>query len=101
MFNLGLFMMPIHPAGKDLGSSLREDEELVLLADKLNFSESWMGEHYSSSGEPVPSPLIFNSMFGVVVKTPINSLANVPELPKLSSKFFLECSEPSPLPYTK
>ena len=61
MLNLGLFMMPIHPAGKDLGSSLREDEELVLLADKLNFSESWMGEHYSSSGEPVPSPLIFNS----------------------------------------
>ena len=29
-------------------------------------------------------------MFGVVVKIPINSLANVPELPKLSSKFFLE-----------
>ena len=61
MLNLGLFMMPIHPAGKDLGKSLREDQELVLLADKLNFSESWMGEHYSSSGEPVPSPLIFNS----------------------------------------
>ena len=61
MLNLGLFMMPIHPAGKDLGNSLSEDEELVLLADKLNFSESWMGEHYSSSGEPVPSPLIFNS----------------------------------------
>ena len=61
MLNLGLFMMPIHPAGKDLGSSLREDEDLVVLADKLNFSESWMGEHYSSSGEPVPSPLIFNS----------------------------------------
>ena len=47
------------------------------------------------------SPVTFNSMFGVVDKTPINSLANVPELPKLSSKFFLECSEPSPLPYTK
>ncbi len=61
MLNLGLFMMPIHPAEKDLGTSLREDKELVILADKLDYSESWMGEHYSSSGEPVPSPLIFNS----------------------------------------
>ena len=43
MLNLGLFMMPIHPAGKDLGKSLREDQELVLLADKLNFSESLDG----------------------------------------------------------
>ena len=61
MFNLGLFMMPIHPACKDLGKSLLEDQELILFADKLGFSEAWMGEHYSSSGEPVTSPLIFNS----------------------------------------
>ena len=32
-----------------------------MFADKLGFSEAWMGEHYSSSGEPVTSPLIFNS----------------------------------------
>ena len=61
MFNLGIFMMPIHPPSKALGKSLQEDQELILLGDKLGFSEAWMGEHYSSSGEPVTSPLVFNS----------------------------------------
>ena len=61
MLNLGLFMMPLHPAKKDLGVSYEEDRQLVILADKLGFTEAWMGEHYSSTGEPVTSPLIFNA----------------------------------------
>ena len=36
MLNLGLFMMPLHPANKDVGVSYEEDRKLVLLADKLN-----------------------------------------------------------------
>ena len=54
-------MMPIHPANKNLVDCLEEDRNLVIKADKLNYSEAWMGEHYSSSGEPVPSPFIFNA----------------------------------------
>ena len=46
--------MPIHPANKNLVDCLEEDRNLVIKADKLNYSEAWMGEHYSSSGEPVP-----------------------------------------------
>ena len=47
MLNLGLFMMPLHPANKNFTTSYDEDRQLVKLADKLNFSEAWMGEHYS------------------------------------------------------
>ena len=61
MLNLGLFMMPLHPAHKDVGVSYEEDRQLVILADKLKFTEAWMGEHYSSTAEPVTSPLIFNA----------------------------------------
>ena len=61
MLKLGIFMMPIHPANKNLVDCLEEDRNLVIKADKLNYSEAWMGEHYSSSGEPVPSPFIFNA----------------------------------------
>ena len=48
MLNLGLFMMPLHPADKDVGVSYEEDRKLVFLADKLNglnknvfFSDVW------------------------------------------------------------
>jgi alkanesulfonate monooxygenase SsuD/methylene tetrahydromethanopterin reductase-like flavin-dependent oxidoreductase (luciferase family) len=61
MFSLGMFMMPLHPARKDVGLSYEEDRQLVILADKLNYTEAWMGEHYSSTAEPVTSPLIFNA----------------------------------------
>ena len=54
-------MMPLHPAEKDVGVSYEEDRQLVLLADRLNYKEAWMGEHYSSTAEPVTSPLIFNA----------------------------------------
>ena len=59
--NLGLFSMPVHKPGRNLAEALSEDRELVILADKLGFKEAWMGEHFTSRGEPVTSPLIFNA----------------------------------------
>jgi len=44
-----------------LADALSEDRGLVILADQLGFTEAWMGEHFTSLGEPVPSPLIFNA----------------------------------------
>ena len=61
MMNLGLFSMPIHSPGRVMADALSEDRELVILADKLGFQEAWMGEHFTSVGEPVTSPLIFNA----------------------------------------
>jgi alkanesulfonate monooxygenase SsuD/methylene tetrahydromethanopterin reductase-like flavin-dependent oxidoreductase (luciferase family) len=56
---LGLFMMPLHGVGRDLGQTLREDQEAILLADRLGFEEAWVGEHLTASTEPIASPLIF------------------------------------------
>ena len=42
---LGFFTMPIHPLGKDWRKSLREDREAFILADKLGFTEGYVGEH--------------------------------------------------------
>jgi alkanesulfonate monooxygenase SsuD/methylene tetrahydromethanopterin reductase-like flavin-dependent oxidoreductase (luciferase family) len=61
MVALGVFMMPLHPPARDLTTVLEEDRDLVKLADRLGYAEAWMGEHYTSTGEPVTSPLLFNA----------------------------------------
>jgi alkanesulfonate monooxygenase SsuD/methylene tetrahydromethanopterin reductase-like flavin-dependent oxidoreductase (luciferase family) len=56
---LGLFMMPVHPPNRPMHEVLAEDIEKSLLADRLGFDEMFLGEHYSASTEPYPSPLMF------------------------------------------
>src|SRR5271168_1348529 len=56
---LGLFMMPVHPPARSFTETLAEDEEKSLYADGLGFNELWLGEHFSASTEPIPSPLMF------------------------------------------
>src|SRR5581483_9334547 len=53
------FMMPVHPATRSFTETLAEDEEKSLYADQLGFDELWLGEHFSASTEPIPSPLMF------------------------------------------
>lgn len=57
--NLGLFFMPVHRPEKAWGQTLEEDRQTILLADSLGFAETWVGEHFSTKAEQVPSPLIF------------------------------------------
>src|ERR1700726_1956073 len=64
---LGLFMMPVHPPGRLLAETLAEDEEKSLYADRLGFTELWLGEHFSATSEPIPSPLMF--MAGLLPRT--------------------------------
>ena len=64
---LGLFMMPVHPPERRLADTLAEDTEKSLLADRLGFDELWVGEHFSATSEPIPSPLMF--MAGLVPRT--------------------------------
>jgi alkanesulfonate monooxygenase SsuD/methylene tetrahydromethanopterin reductase-like flavin-dependent oxidoreductase (luciferase family) len=61
---LGLFMMPVHPPTRSFTDTLAEDEEKSLYADSLGFDELWVGEHFSATTEPIPSPLMF--MAGLV-----------------------------------
>ncbi len=56
---LGLFMMPVHPPDRTFWGTLDEDTEKSLLADQLGFDELWLGEHFSATTEPIPSPLMF------------------------------------------
>lgn len=64
---IGLFMMPVHPAGRLLADTLAEDTEKSLLAETLGFEEVWVGEHFSATTEPIPSPMMF--MAGLVPQT--------------------------------
>jgi alkanesulfonate monooxygenase SsuD/methylene tetrahydromethanopterin reductase-like flavin-dependent oxidoreductase (luciferase family) len=64
---LGLFMMPVHPPARLLADTLAEDSEKSLLAERLGFAELWVGEHFSATSEPIPSPLMF--MAGLVPRT--------------------------------
>ena len=64
---LGFFMMPVHPPARSFTETLAEDTEKSLLADRLGFEELWLGEHFSATSEPIPSPLMF--MAGLVPRT--------------------------------
>jgi alkanesulfonate monooxygenase SsuD/methylene tetrahydromethanopterin reductase-like flavin-dependent oxidoreductase (luciferase family) len=56
---LGMFMMPMHPVGRDLTEILDEDMQTVLHADRVGFDEMWVGQHYACCSEPISSPLMF------------------------------------------
>src|SRR5689334_7950344 len=56
---LGMFTMPFHHPSRDYGAILEEDQEAIVLADRLGFSEAFVGEHFSSWSERITSPLIF------------------------------------------
>src|SRR5262244_836254 len=56
---LGLFTMPFHHPDRDYATILEEDQEAIVLADRLGFTEAFVGEHFSSWSERITSPLIF------------------------------------------
>ncbi|MGI9595639.1 MAG: LLM class flavin-dependent oxidoreductase [Acidimicrobiales bacterium] len=57
--DLGLFFMPLHRPSKPWGQALDEDRRAILHADELGFAEVWVGEHFSTKAEQIPSPLMF------------------------------------------
>ncbi len=56
---LGMFTMPFHHPSRDYTTTLEEDREAVALADRLGFSEVFVGEHFTSWSESISSPLMF------------------------------------------
>jgi alkanesulfonate monooxygenase SsuD/methylene tetrahydromethanopterin reductase-like flavin-dependent oxidoreductase (luciferase family) len=52
-------MMPLHPPGRNIAETLEEDREAVILADRLGFSEAYVGEHVTDAAETVTSSMIF------------------------------------------
>jgi len=57
--NLGMFTMPFHHPDRDWNAVLAEDQEAIVLADRLGFTEAFVGEHFSSWSERITSPLVF------------------------------------------
>ncbi|NQV99756.1 MAG: LLM class flavin-dependent oxidoreductase [Rhodospirillales bacterium] len=57
--DLGFFTMPIHPPGRNLTETLKEDYEFAVFADQLGFVEGLFGEHITDGAETITSSLIF------------------------------------------
>ena len=58
---LGFFTMPLHPPGRNYGDTLKEDREAIIMADRLGFTEAYVGEHTTDLAETIPSCLMFLS----------------------------------------
>lgn len=56
---LGFFIQPVHPPSRPYADVLREDREAVVLADRLGYSEAFIGEHLVDSAETITSSLAF------------------------------------------
>ncbi|MSO73619.1 MAG: LLM class flavin-dependent oxidoreductase [Alphaproteobacteria bacterium] len=47
------FTMPLHPFTRDYTTTLKEDRAAIQLADKLGFSEAYIGEHVTDRAETI------------------------------------------------
>jgi alkanesulfonate monooxygenase SsuD/methylene tetrahydromethanopterin reductase-like flavin-dependent oxidoreductase (luciferase family) len=54
-----MFMMPLHPPGRNVTETLQEDRETILLADRLGFCEAYVGEHVTDAAETITSSMVF------------------------------------------
>ena len=66
---LGIFMMPLHPPGRDPAQTLQEDRETIILADKLGFHDAFVGEHLTDRCENVTNSFIFLATLLAETKT--------------------------------
>ena len=56
---LGLFDMPVCTPGRVHAETYDVNLELMAWADKLGYSEAWIGEHFTLGWEPLPAPDLF------------------------------------------
>ena len=59
MVNLGFFAMPLHPKERVYRDVMKDNREAIILADRLGFTEAWIGEHQTSIAEPISDPYLF------------------------------------------
>ncbi len=56
---LGYFTMPMHPLDTDYVTTLKQDREAIILADKLGYYDAFVGEHLSDAAENITSSMMF------------------------------------------
>ncbi len=52
---LGYFTMPVHPPHRKWTDTLKEDQQAIILADKLGFHDAFVGEHLTDSARTSPT----------------------------------------------
>jgi len=55
----GVFLAPFHATRENPLLALERDMDLLILLDKLNYHEAWIGEHHSSGFEIIACPEMF------------------------------------------
>src|SRR3978361_2459072 len=65
---LGFFTMPIHPLDKDWRRALKDAREAFLLADELDFTEAYVGEHITDKAENITSCIAFIAWLAAATK---------------------------------
>ena len=58
---IGFFTMPVHRLGRNYTECLQEDRDAVILADKLGFSEAYVGEHLTDAAENITNAMLFQA----------------------------------------
>jgi alkanesulfonate monooxygenase SsuD/methylene tetrahydromethanopterin reductase-like flavin-dependent oxidoreductase (luciferase family) len=58
---LGFFTMPVHRLDRDYTECLKEDREAIILADKLGYSEAYVGEHITDAAETITNSMLFQA----------------------------------------
>ena len=51
----GYFTMPLHPPGSSPSQTMADDLDQLVALERLGFEEAWIGEHFTSVWENVPS----------------------------------------------
>ena len=58
---LGFFTMPVHRLDRDYTEVLQEDREAIILADRLGYSEAYVGEHVTDAAENITNSMLFQA----------------------------------------
>jgi alkanesulfonate monooxygenase SsuD/methylene tetrahydromethanopterin reductase-like flavin-dependent oxidoreductase (luciferase family) len=66
---LAYFTMPLHPPDRDYVETLKEDREAILLADRLGFTEAYVGEHVTDVAETITDSVTFLASLAHDTKT--------------------------------
>lgn len=58
---IGFFTMPVHRLDRNYTECLKEDREAVILADRLGYSEAYVGEHLTDAAESITNSMLFQA----------------------------------------
>ena len=58
---IGFFTMPVHRLDKNYTEALQEDREAIILADRLGYSEAYVGEHVTDAAESITNSMLFQA----------------------------------------